>query len=738
MTAKTTRTVVALLLGIMLLSAGSAVLAQEDAAPAEAKQDKNAELAKDWTYLLHYIKVARPKPARSHGESILESGADPRALYHLSAESPDSLSVLARGSRLKGMKEIVERIRAMIEKGAQAERSDPKQIARWIGMLGGSVRQYQIALKRLVESGEYALPQLLKKLRDTKTSDTLRENIISVLPKLGKEGVRGMSVALQTREPQLREILANALGDIEYPHAAPRLKELLGREGVLERTQRVVKLSLVSCAGAGALDKSTAQLYYDQALKYYYQAESVAPDPRYADANVWYWKEIKGEDGVAFELIFRPVPREIFCDIYAMRMARLALEHDPKFYPAYSLWMAAYLKREADLPTGRKDPLLSDDTLSAGEFALASSARYLQQVLWRALRDRNSAVALGAIRQLARTTGARNLVKPVAGGATPLVEALRYPEKRVRYLAALSLARALPDKRFNGSQLVIPVLRETLRQSGKKTVLLIVADVEKRNALKDAIRKAGCRVIDEANPVKAFSAARDSAGVDVAVLTDEPDAVAVVARLRKDASFAAIPVVIASGAKKATDLAARDKRVVVIPASADADRIGEALNAAGKLAAGAPMETDEATEWAVKAAEAVRLMGLTRNSVYDISRLEGTLIETLDDERGEVRVAVAEALATMNSAAAQCGIAKLANKSEVDEKVRVAVYAALSESIRKYGNQLTDTLAEEVRDVVSGAPTGAIRQAASQALGAMNLPSEKIIQLMTSQAEKID
>ncbi len=731
MTAKTKQTVAAVLFMMVFLTAGPMAVAQEDAAPAEAKDTKEVKLDKLWIDLLHYIKVARPKLAQSFGQAILDSGADPRALYHLSTQSADSLSVLARGSALEGMKDIVEALRVMIEKGAQAERSDPKQIARWIDLLGGSVRQYRIGLERLIESGEYAMPQLIARLRDAKTSDTLKENIISMLPKIGKDGVRAMSVALQTTDPQLRETLANTLRAIEYPHAAPRLKELLGQKGLLERTQRIAKAALVACGGSEALDKNAAQLYYDQALKYYYQAESIAPDPRYAEANVWYWK---GDLGVAF----RPVPREIFCDIYAMRMARLALKHDPKFYPAYSLWMAAYLKRQADLPARRKDPLLSKDTLSASEFALASSAKYLQQVLRRALADRNSAVALGAIRQLARTTGAKSLVKPIEGGATPLVEALGYPEKRVRYLAALSLARALPDKRFNGSPLVISVLKEAVRQTGKKTALLIVADAEKRNRLKDSIRKAGWVVIDEADPAKAFSAARDSAGVDVVVLVDEPSAIDVTRKLRRDVGFAAMPVVIVSDGKKAGDLAASDKRVVAIPASADADRIAKTLAVTTGLAAGAPMDADEATEWAVKAAEAIRLLGITRNGVYDISRLEGTLIETLDDERGPVRVAAAEALATMNSAAAQRGIAKLANRSEVDEKVRVAVYAALCESIRKYGNQLTDTLAEAVLDVVTGAPRGDIRRAASQALGAMDLPSEKIIQLMTSHGADID
>jgi len=719
------------LAALLFLLSATAVFSQEAvpaSAPVEASgSPEDVKLADLWVNFLHGIKVVREDLAESYGQAILESGAEPREIYLLSVETPGSQTILERGTRLKGMEQIIARLRNMIEEGYEAERANPEQIAESIAMLPKSVRAHEIATRRLQQSGEYAMPQLIQKLMDPKTPTILREGIVTVLPRLGKEAVRPLSVALLSGDTRLQEMLANALGQIEYPHAAPRLKELAQREGLLDRTRKIATAALVACMGQEAMEKPLASLYYDQAVKYYYRAESVAPDPRYDKANVWYWREGLGLD-------FKPVPREIFCDIYAMRMARLALEHDADFYPAVSLWLAANLRKEADLPAGATDPTRGEDQPPARYYALAGGARYLQDVLARALNDRNSAVALGAIEALARTTGARNLVKPVAGGAQPLVEAITYPDRNVRFLAAISLADALPAEPFMGHHMVMSVLNEALRQTGRKVALIIAAATEQRNVLKDAARTAGYDVIDDADPNKALVAARASSGLDVAILTAKPDPAGVIAALRQDEHFAALPVVVAATSQNLRALAESDKRMVLIAAEAQAETVIRALAKAAELGAGEPLTAEQADAWTIRAAGSIRLLGLTGNEVYDITRTHRALATVLDSGRSEVQIAAAEALAAMRLPEAQQAIVKLACTAEADEKVRVAAFGALSESIRRFGNQLTDAQAAEIIDVVLAEKSPPVQDAASETLGAMSLPSEKIKSLILSTA----
>ena len=688
-----------------------------------AKSLESKDINQLWEDFLHYLKVARPDLAASFGQAILASGVEPKEVYLLSVNTTGASTALARGEGLPGMADIVTRIRQMIEKGHEALRQDPKEIAGSIELLGGTVRGFEMGARRLVESGEYALPQLIQKLRDPATPLTLRERITEALPRLGKDAVRPLSVALQADDPALVEVLATAIGRIEYAHAAGRLKELAEKEGVLPRTKQAAETALVACAGKEILGKTVAAIFYDQAVNYYYQKESVAPDVRYPMANVWYWDAAAG-------LTYKVVPRAILCDVYAMRMCRLALAHDENFYPAVSLWIAANLKRQADMPEGATDPTYGAETPSAEFFALASSAKYLQDVLARGLTDRNSAVARGAIVALAQTAGAKNLVQPVAGGAQPLVEALSYADRHVRFLAAVSLANSLPDTRFTGCELVVPQLVQAIRQTGQKRAVVIVEDEALRNSLKDSIRAAGYDVIDNPDPAAAVAEAHKAIGVDVVVLAASPDPVRVIGTIRHDPFLATLPVVAAAKTEGLRALIGTDKKIVQIDSAADAAAVAAALKDAAALASGAEMTPDEAGEWAVRAAQSIEYLGVTSNKVFDVSIAVGALAAATQDPREPVRLAASRALAVIEKAEAQRAVAAVAVADGNAENVRIAAFGDLCASLRRYGNQLTDELAQQVLNVVKDEGSPELLNAAAQALGAMNLPSDKIKSLI--------
>jgi CheY-like chemotaxis protein len=561
---------------------------------------------------------------------------------------------------------------------------------------------------------------------DTKTSQVLRERIINVLPRIGLPAARPLSVALLSDDPEVQYVCVNSLAQIGYPLSLPNLKDLMERPNVLAKVKEAARVAIVAI-DANAIGKTSAELFYDLALKYYYGRESLAPDARYETANVWYWQEGQG-------LSYRPVPRPVFNDIYAMRNAALTLKHDPTFYDAVSLWLAAHFKKEADMPKGAKDPTVTPTDMSAEYYALASSAKYLQDVLERGLKDQNSAVAVGAIRALDRTAGTKNLVAVLPGGVQPLVKALTYPDRNVRFMAAVTLAKSLPAETFSGVDLVAPVLNEALRQTGVKRVLLVVSDEKTRNTLKDAARAAGYDIVEEVDPGKAIGAARDSAGVDLAVLAEKPSAIDFISRLRADPVFAALPAVVMDQTQEFARFAQKDKRSVVIE-KLDAPNITKALAAGLQIGTGQPLSTEDASAWAVKSADAIRTLGMTNNPVLDVARTRASLVAALGDKRPEVQIASAGALAMMIAADAQRAIAKLTVDAQAPEKVRIAAFGSLCESIKKFGNQLTDDQAQAVLDVVNDTKASRdLRNAAAAALGAMNLPSEKIKTLIPIQA----
>ena len=695
------------------------------AAPAAGEKAADEKLAQTWENLIHYIRIAQEQAALSHGKALLAAGATPSEIYYLSARTPGSLAALVRGRQLKGMKEITDQLLKIIEQGYKTERSDPEQIRKAIELLGGTMRAYRRGRDRLVVSGEYAIPQLLRKLEEPEISNALREKIMTVLPQLGKEAVLPLTAALQTKSPQLRQIIANTLGLIEYPHAIPRLKEAYEQKGLQKETQRIFRAAIVLCAGGdeAVLNKPLAQLFYALAVKFYYRAESIVPDPRSETANVWFW------DAELSALKYKPVPRAIFCDIYAMRMSRLALKHQPSYYPAVSLWLAANVKREIDLPKDAADPTSQDSDPAARFFLLAGGAKYQQDILARALKDHDWPVAVAVIEALGKTAGAGSLVEPVAGGAQPLVEALSSSNRVVRYWAAISLATALPKKRFTGSELVIPILAKSLGQTGKRTALVVAATQERRNVLKDAVRALGYEVMDSDDPAKGLSAVRAAGGVDVVVLSNDPDPMVGAGMIRRDPFLVSLPVVITAQTERFQALAKTDSRVRLVSPSASKEEIGTAVADAVKVAAGVPLTPEAAAAWAVRSAKAVRKLGLTNNAVYDIVRARRALIAALGDERTEVKVAAAEALGTMAGPEAQQAIADVAIDSSADEKIRISAFDALGESVRRFGNSLTDKQAQAIVEIV-GKGSGEVRTSAAQILGALSLPSEMVKDLI--------
>ncbi|MHC4982570.1 MAG: HEAT repeat domain-containing protein [Planctomycetota bacterium] len=687
-----------------------------------------------WRDMIHYIRIAQVDAARSTVEAILEMEVDPPRLFQLSVETPQTMTVLTRASRMSPeMKKAVDQLRERIKAGYRADVTDPERIKRSIDMLVKGLEGLKVGGNNLRFHGEYAVAQLRQTLMDPNTTNELRTRVTSVLPRLGKDAVRPLSVALQTEDSKLRKIITESLGHIGYPHALPRLKELADREDVEEATRKALVSALRACGGKGIENLSTAMLYYQLAEKYYYRAESLLPDSRFEKANVWFWRERLG-------LLATQVPREIFCDHYTMRMSRLALMHDPNFHAAVSLWISADLNREANLPAGQSDPLRPARQPPPKFYALASSPRYLLDVVERALKDYNTPVAMGAIRALVRTAGSKSLLGHAGSGARPLVEAMSYPDREVRFYAAVSLARSLPGEPFEGSGRVMAVLNSALRQRGRKVAMLICADLTQRNKLKGILREEGYVVIDAGDAKHAIAAATRVSGVDVTVLGPKPDAPPVVEAVRRMPIYARMPFVLVQKTQAVRLLADRDKSVwMVDPALEDEEltkELKEAVAAGIKRGVGRALTDVEATNWSVTAAKAIRRLGETGNKVINISLAEKVLVTSLDDTRQPVQIAAARALAVMDTSRAQRSIANLAINPEADTALRLAIFGALGESVRRFGNQLLGAHVKGIIETVTNEDEDmSLREAAAELLGSLNLPSRDVIPLIKSAGE---
>jgi hypothetical protein len=571
-------------------------------------------LEENWNNFLHYTIIGRPDLAKGYAQAVLESNPDPVRLLELSRENPQGYAVLLRVKEFAPDPELVElsgKIIELIERGTYMRRSDPQVIVTEIKRLNTTPRGWLLAVKRLRNSGEYAVPFMLDAIAETTGEERLAD-IVRALPKIGRDAIRPLVAALQTSDVALKAQIITALADIGYPQSQPYLKYVLENDDSAE-TRQLARAAL-SRIDPGALQMSAAQLFFELAEKYYYHSQSLAPAEDADFANIWFW------DQAQQRLVRVEVARDYFYELMAMRSCEWALKADAGFAPAIGLWLAAFFKAEA-ADVERMPAYFGETHADALVYATTAGVEYLHQALARAVKDNNADVALGAIAALGETAGEKSLLYRI-GPAQPLLEALSFNNLMVRYSAAIAIASAGPKEPFAESKLVVANLANALGQNAQ-------------------------------------------------------------------------------------------------PAPADS-RWNEQL----------------ADRYALRAAQAMLKLAVSRNPVIDLSAAQGALVSAVNDDRKEIQILAGRILAHLDSPAAQRAIAGMALDSNNDKEVRISAFNSIRTSAKLNANMLVDTMVDAIYSLISSTDTDPeIRSAAAAAYGALNLPSRKVKDLIIDQAK---
>lgn len=441
------KTVAAILaVGLLLVSAGFAQTLEDN-----------------WNDFLHYTKIGRLDLARGYAQVILDSNPDPVELLALSKENPRGYAILLRVIDTAPDAELVElsrKILDIIEQGIFIRRSDPKIIVEEIKRLNSKTPRGRLAaVKRLQDAGEYAIPYMLDAVADPSREKEF-EKIVEALPQIGRDAIRPLAAALQTKNVAIKAEIIKALGGIGYPQSLAYLKYIIENDDSAQlRDLAVQSIKLIDPA---ALKIPAAPLFYRLAENYYYHAESLAPAEDANFANVWFW------DSAAPRLEREEVDKSFFNELMSMRVCEWALKADAGFGRAIGLWVAAYFKAEsADVSMpGYFGPGHAD----AMTYATTAGPEYLHQALARAVKDKNAFVALGVVEALATTAGEKSLLYRL-GIAQPLVQALPFNDKAVRYSAAIAIAAAGPKEMFAESKLVVENLAQALAETAENVDL---------------------------------------------------------------------------------------------------------------------------------------------------------------------------------------------------------------------------------------------------------------------------
>lgn len=568
-------------------------------------------LADDWNDYLHYTKIGRLDLAKGYGQAILQSNPDPVALLQLSQANPQGYDVAMRVVETSNDAELVsvaKQLLAVIEQGRFELRSDPRVIVDEIKRLSGTIRGKMNAIKRLKNSGEYAIPFMLDALADPSRRSEM-DNILEALPQIGRNAIRPLVAALQTNNDAVKAEIIRALGKIGYPQSLPYLKYVVEKDPSVEL--RDLAAQAIRQIDPRMSNSPAAAMFFQLGEKYYYHDESLAPQEGPAFANIWFW------DAKASRLTRQEVDRAYFYELMSMRCCEWSLKADDQFGLSIGLWLAAFFKAEAtDVPM---PAYFGEGHADALTYAKTAGPEYLQQALLRGLNDQNAAVALGAAEALATNAGENSLLYTV-GPAQPMLQALSFSDRAVRYTAAIAIANAGPRQAFNESRLAVQNLAEAL----------------------------------SLNPQ---------------VVTGDWTA-------------------------------------------------------------------DLAEQYALRAVRALLKVGVSHNPVMDLSLAQSALIGATQSDNQDLQTVAGQTLAYINSPDAQRAIAAMALNGDNASEVRIDAFASLANSAKINGNLLPDPTINQIYGMIGSDRTDPdLRAAAAAAYGALNLPSQKVKDLILDQSK---
>lgn len=685
---------------------------------AAAQSADPAELLEEF---VHYISVAKPDLAIGYGQELLSSDISAAALAELVDEGEVDVErmdrAFERGLRVAGLEDVVEGVASRIEQGRLELARERDRIVQAIDMLGGTLRQKRIAERRLEAAGEYAVPYLLEVLvgpAPELTKQAVRQVIVSI----GVQAITPLTVALPNVDPVQQRAIIEMLEELAgrggrgnaYRHAAPALAAVAADASTTEAIRTLARTSFERMYGA--MD-SLDGLHVELADMYMSDLGSLVAFPFDPTQNVWNWE--------AGGLVSRPVPTIIFNEVMAMREAARATSVNAANEQAIGLYVAANLRRENEMPAGGIDPIFGDNPYTPEFYATVFGPGIAQRVLAYGLDTNDTPLIRDAIAALARTTGGSNLFD--GGGRRPLVEALSYPDRRVRLDAALTLARATPRQSFAGSGDVVPLLASAVRTGGALYAVVISDDEE--NGLVEAgrLEALGFTVVAQGpTAAEVLPAAGDVASLDLVVIrTGSGDAaVQANADLRSSRVSRVAPAMLLVPAVDVPRLQLEyraDARTAVARPLDDA-AFEASIEDLLQRAAGGRLSGGEAERYAIECLAALRDVAISGSPAFSVNDAEASLVVALAERSGGTRMLVADILALMASNSAQQALFDAA-LSEADAYDQVELLTRVADSVKRFGNRSAERHVAALVRLVAGSEDE-VAEAAARVHGALN------------------
>jgi len=696
-------------------------------ADADVESMSTVELLEDFAY---FVTIRQDELAKSYANAILDRDLSPREFVGIVEDDPQVRrkfdDTVRRAMFVPALEDSAARLDRLYEEGRLSRARDPEEIARNIQLLTENPRARMLAKDRLSFAGEYAVPQLLQVLLD-RGNPALEGQVQQVLIEMGGDAVIPLAVAFREVDGATQEKLALILGRIQYGAALPYLYEVMRDTGSAS-VRNACTRAIAMLQGDAAASVSVADLYTELADSYYAESESLTRFPDEEFQLLWSFDPRSGLNMTA-------IRSEVFHEARAMSLAERAMSVDDDNQRAASLWLAANFSREIDQPQGYDNPAY-DREHDALYYAVAAGSAPTQRVLSRALIDLDTPLARRVIDALSLGAGGAGLWQGL-GDDRPLLDALGYPDRRVQYEAALAIGRAKPRSSFAGAERVTPILASAVRDAAARYAVVIASEASRRQELFSILEDRGYTVLQSGDSLDdVASAVANAAGVEMIIADLGRDAtMSLLDQVRSSAKLGVTPVLALLPQSAWTELWPRydsDPLTELRREGVSEQQIATSVDQLALTATGPAVTDEQARQYALDSLAVLRDLAISRNPVFQVADAAPSLIQAMDETEGEVRLRVADVLATVEESRAQVALMDAALDATGEQQV--ALLARVSESAKSYGNMLEDRQVRDLVDLASTAESTEVATAAAALVGVLNLPQNSLTTIILQNA----
>ncbi|WP_166830845.1 HEAT repeat domain-containing protein [Thalassoroseus pseudoceratinae] len=646
------------------------------------------------------IRLGRPELSRTYLQQFLDSNPDDALLLKLREKfGPGVFLNLDNNKALRPEStQLLDRVNEVFRKNA----SDPKRVDRLIDDLSASSQKRAEATTALRNAGPNVVPRMIQRLAASQGDE--RDNLMITLVKMGPQAVPPLIGALSADNDDLRSAVIEVLGHIDSVLSIPHLwYPGFGKDqpaGVQSAARRALQRLLERPRLSDITDFEASNDLIQTARKH---LRGEYPWPTYTeddDITIWAWNP---QQNTVTPIPMPPTAASLY---EGSRLARDAVRLSPRNRDAQGLYLALVLGSEAyrngpgqPLPNGRGT--VSNTALAAGMDALNAA---LHEAL-----DAGNAIAAEAIVPLLGQLSSRNDLATNVG-ASPLVNALYSPDRRVRFAAAETILGMDPKAPFEHSSRVVNILTQTLRDDGKKAALVI--DPNESRAIDMAGRFA--EIGFSGGP---FTAATGQQGFRIAASRNDVELIVVnanvsrwplsqlLANFRTDPRTELIPIVIYGPERVEPNVQYlldhySQVKFIVEPASTDflELQVRPFLNAT----AGRPLTPDERSRYAGAATFWLAdIADRRRTNVFPIESAESALSDAIEDP--ELARNAISALSSIGSESAQVRLQNVAVGANYPAETRKSAAWQLAFHIQRHGLLLRPAQIVEIKNALAAA-----------------------------------